>query len=331
LRLERITAASKSSTQSIWSKIMQKIILLCASLFTMGLLFSVGPARAQNVLWVSATGNDAASCTQTVPCLTFQGAYSKGSVSQINCLSSGSYGPITITTSLTIDCGTGNVGNIVSPGNGSQAITINGSSTINIVLRHLSLDGLGTGGIGIAVGTGFTTGSLVVEDCVLQGFIGGISFFSTSGRSLLNVSNTRIINNVGNGMTLDPHGASTILTISFDHVELSGSGGGINIEADTGVAAGTIRNSLILGNSGDGIDTAASQVFLTVDTSTINANVGIGIHANSAGSNIDVFSSTIGANGTGVQATQGAIVSFGNNGLNGNGANGSFTSTIGLH
>jgi len=41
-----------------------------------------------------------------------------------------------------------------------------------------------------------------------------------------------------------------------------------------------------------------------------------------------VFSSTIGANGTGVQASAGAIVSFGNNGLNGNGVNGSFTSTI---
>ena len=306
---------------------MRKIIQLCTALCAMALLFSASAVRAQNVLWVSATGNDASACSQTAPCLTFQGAYSKGSVSQINCLSSGSYGQITITTSLTIDCGTGNVGNIVTAS--GNAITLNGSSTINVVLRHLSLDGLGTGGIGILT-TAFTTGSLVVEDCVVQGFIAGISFFSTSGRSLVNVSNSRFINNSGSGIVIDPHGASTIETIVFDHVELSGSGTGFYIQPDTGVAAGTIRNSLILGNSGDGIYTTASQVYLTVDTSTINANVGIGIHANSAGSNIDVFSSTIGANGTGVQASQGTIVSFGNNGLNGNGSNGSFTSTISL-
>jgi hypothetical protein len=309
---------------------MRKLVLLCASLCAMMLLFSGSPAQAQNVLWVSPGGSDSNLCSLTAPCLTFQGAYNKGSVSQINCLSSGSYGLIIITTSLTIDCGTGNVGNIFSPGTFNAAIQINSSSTINVVLRHLSLVGLGTGGLGIAVATGFTTGSLVVEDCVVQGFQFGIRFFSTSGRSLIDVANSRFINNSIAGINFDPQGASTIETIALDHVEISGGGVGLNIEADSGVAAGTIRNSLILGNSSDGILTAASQVYLTVDNSAINANVGVGIHANSANSNIDVFSSTIGANGTGVQASAGAIVSFGNNGLNGNGANGNFTSTTPL-
>jgi hypothetical protein len=259
----------------------------------------------------------------------FQGAVNKGNVSQINCIGSGSYGTVVITSSLTIDCGTGNVGNILAPANNSNAIAVDVSPAINVVLRHLSLNGLGTGGVGIAAGA-FTTGSLVIEDCVVQGFVNGIFLSSSSGRSLLDVSNSRFINNSETAISIDPHGASTIETIALDHVELSGSGTGFYIYTDTGVAAGTIRNSLILGNSGDGIYTNASQVYLTVESSTINANVGVGIHANSANSNIDVFSSTIGANGTGVLASQGTIISFGNNGLNGNGANGSFTSTIGL-
>ena len=116
--------------------------------------------------------------------------------------------------------------------------------------------------------------------------------------------------------------------VSLRPIELSGNGTGLWIQPDTGVAAGIIRNSLILGNSGDGIVSQASQVYLTVETSTINANVGVGIHTLSAGSNINVFSSTIGANGTGVLATSGSIVSFGNNGLNGNATNGTFTSTV---
>src|ERR1700733_1295288 len=102
---------------------MKKIILLCASLFTMALLVSASPVRAQNVLWVGANGSDSNACGQTTPRATFQGAYRKGSVSQINCLCSGNYGNIPLTASITIDCGTGNVGNIVS--SSVSGITIN--------------------------------------------------------------------------------------------------------------------------------------------------------------------------------------------------------------
>ena len=86
---------------------MRKLILLCTSLCAMVLLISASPVRAQNVLWVSTSGSDANVCSQTSPCATFQGAINKGSVAQINCLSSGNYGAFTVTASITIDCGTG--------------------------------------------------------------------------------------------------------------------------------------------------------------------------------------------------------------------------------
>ena len=75
----------------------------------MMLVISASPVRAQSTLWVSATGNDASACNQTAPCLTFQGAINKGNVAQINCLTSGSYGAFTVTASITIDCGAGNI------------------------------------------------------------------------------------------------------------------------------------------------------------------------------------------------------------------------------
>jgi hypothetical protein len=313
-----------SSTQSIWSKIMRKIILLCASLFTMALLFSAGPARAQNVLWVSATGNDASGCGQTTPCATFQGAYNKGSVSQINCLSSGTYGPIVITTSLTIDCGTGNVGNIVS-----GTITINASSAVTVVLRHLSLNGLGSAGNGILAF--ISSGSLTVEDCTVQNYTGaGIGFEPSSGRGLLQVSNSQVINN-GFGISVLPENGQ-IASVTLNRVEVSGNGNtGLSLAAvGTGVVAGTMRDSLVASNATDGVLTSATQVFFTVEESSIIANLSNGIHAFSAGSNLNVTASTISGNGTGIKATQGSIVSFGNNTLNGNGSDGAFTSTTSL-
>src|SRR5436305_6501069 len=122
---------------------MKKLVLLCA----MMLLMSANSVRAQNVLWVSATGSDGNACSTSAPCATFQGAINKGIVSQINCINSGSYGAFTITTSITVDCGTGNVGHVVV--NAGVGIAQNTASSANVVLRHLSLNGISGGSDGI--------------------------------------------------------------------------------------------------------------------------------------------------------------------------------------
>src|SRR4030088_2043298 len=105
---------------------MRKLVLLGTSLCAMALSISVSPASAQTNLWVSKSGNDANVCSQAFPCLTFQGAVNKGGVSKINCLNSGDYGPVIITASIILDCGTGNVGEINN--NMGTAITINAAS-----------------------------------------------------------------------------------------------------------------------------------------------------------------------------------------------------------
>jgi hypothetical protein len=307
---------------------MRKLILLCASLCSMVLLFSVSPVRAQSVLWVAASGNDGNACGQTTPCATFQGAINKGTVSQINCLSSGSYGFITIQTSLTIDCGTGNIGTMSVGVSGASAITINTSSAATIVLRHLSLNGNNLAAQGINA-TAFAGGTLVVEDCTIQGFAAdGIFIEPSAGRGLLQVSDSRVFNN-GFGIVVFPDN-NQIASVTLNRVELTGNSfQGLDLIGG-GVVAGTMRDSVVAGNANVDLHTVAGQVFFTVEESSIVANLTAGIKTSSPGSVVNVGASTIGGNGTGVLPSSGSIISFGNNQMSANGANGNFTSTTAL-
>jgi hypothetical protein len=269
----------------------------------MVLLFAVSPARAQSVLWVAASGNDGNACGQTTPCATFQGAINKGGVSQISCLTSGNYGPFTITASLVIDCGTGNIGTVSVPALGSSAITLNTASAATIVLRHLSLNGNKAAAFGIN-GNTFASGTLVIEDCTIQGFTNGstngagIIFEPLAGRGLLQVSDSRIFNN-GIGILVFP-ASSRIASVTLNRVELTGNlSDGLNLNG-FGIIAGTMRDSVVAGNAGNGVVTQqAPQVFFTVEESSIVANLTAGIQTNSAGTVVNVGASTIGGNGTG--------------------------------
>ena len=307
---------------------MRKLILLCASLCSMGLLFAASPAWAQSVLWVASNGSDGNVCGQTTPCATFQGAINKGGASQINCLTSGNYGAFTITASITIDCGTGNVGTVSVTGSGTIAITISTSSAATIVLRHLSLNGNNSGGFGIFT-SGFASGTLVVEDCTIQGFTSdGIFFVPSAGRSLLQVSDSRIFNN-GNGIIVAP-GNNQIASVTLNRVELTGNLIDGLFLGGSGVIAGTMRGSVVAENAQIGVIAEASQVFFTVEESSVVANLTAGIQTNSAGTVVNVGASTIGANGTGVLPSSGSLISFGNNQMSANGTDGNFTSTKAL-
>jgi hypothetical protein len=288
-------------------------------------LISASPVRAQNVLWVSPNGNDANVCSQTAPCLTFQGAINKGNVAEINCLAAGSYGVISIASTITIDCGSGNVGNLVSS---SSAITINAASAVTVVLRHLSFNGLDTAANGV-ITQGSFSGSLTIEDCTFQRYAGAaIGFLPSSGRGLLQVSDTEVINN-GVGITVEPSN-NQIASMILNRVVVSGSGSnGIALESG-GVIAGTIRDSVVASSTADGIFAGAPQTFVTIESSSIIANLANGIHANSVGANLSVTGSTISGNGTGINVTRGFTVSLGNNTLNGNAVDGAFSSTIAL-
>jgi len=303
---------------------MRKLVLLCTSLCAMVLLFSASPVRAQQ--WVGPNGNDANACTQLAPCASFQRAINVGA-SQINCLGSGSYGPVTITASLTIDCGAGNVGNVNVSGSSNSGITINTASAVTIVLRHLALNGLSTG-IAVAgiTATSFSSGTLIVEDCMIYGFGGsGIAFNPSGGRGLLLVSNSQLFQNTF-GIVVQP-ASGQIASVTLNKVELVANNVDGLFFGGSGVVAGTMRDSVVGENGNNGVIASAGQVFFTVEESSIVDNLTNGIATGTAGSAIKVGASTIGGNGTGVLASSGSIVSFGNNQISDNGSDGNFTST----
>jgi hypothetical protein len=313
---------------------MRRLMLLCASLWAMALVVPASPAHAQNVSWVSPNGSNSNTCSQTSPCATFAGAISKGG-NQINCLGSGNYGALngagSITGSIIIDCGDGNVGEMTT-GGGSAAININTSSAATIVLRHLSLNGgdnPSTNGINTQA---FPGGTLIVENCMIFGFPMSGIYFAPAGasgsRALLQVSDSLLFNNGNNAIFVGPS-TGVIASVTLNRDEFTGNGTGVSL-GGAGIVAGSMRESVAAESAAYGVIAAAQQVFFTIEESSIIDNLNTGIKSFSSGTVLNVGASTIGGNGTGVNAFFGSIVSFGNNQMSANGTNGTFTSTTPL-
>src|SRR6476619_5401221 len=115
-----------------------RFLAICASVLGIAFMVfaSAGSANAQATrTWVSGVGDDANPCSRTAPCKTFAGAISKtANGGEIDCLDPGGFGGVTITKSITIDCGTFPGGILVS---GTNAVVVNAAATDRIILRHL--------------------------------------------------------------------------------------------------------------------------------------------------------------------------------------------------
>src|ERR1041385_230565 len=105
---------------------------LIAVILTMGIA-TLANAQATRT-WVSGVGNDADPCSRTAPCKTFAGAISKtASGGEINCTDPGGFGAVTITKSITIDCG-GTFGSILAAG--TNGVNVSTTAGIKVVLRN---------------------------------------------------------------------------------------------------------------------------------------------------------------------------------------------------
>src|SRR6476659_11202496 len=90
--------------------------------------------------WVSGVGDDANPCSRTAPCKTFAGAISKTAPGgEIDALNPGGYGAVTITKSITIDGGGGQVASVLAAG--TNGIVINGTGAV-VTLRNLRINGV---------------------------------------------------------------------------------------------------------------------------------------------------------------------------------------------
>jgi len=134
-------------------------------------LFCGSTAQAQATrTWVSGVGNDADPCSRTAPCKTFAGAISKTAAGgEINALDPGGFGAVTITKSITIDGGGGQVASTLVAG--TNGIVINAGATDTVTLRNIRINGVvGTPSPGLN-GVRFLAGAaLHIEHCTIFGF-----------------------------------------------------------------------------------------------------------------------------------------------------------------
>lgn len=250
--------------------------------------------------WVSGVGDDANPCSRVAPCKTFAGAISKTAVGgEIDVLDPGGFGAVTITKSISIEAVGVVAGVLVS---GTNGIVVSAGATDVVVLRGLTLEGLGnTGLLGVKFLAG---GSLYVEDCTINSFQTGINIAPSSGQSHVFISDTVVRNNSSDGILFAPSGSASV------------SGTLRRVRTENNVSAGV---------EADGSYPATADVILEGTTSANNA-IGIlskGVYAKINLSNVAVFDNAIG-----LLPLSGNIVSFGNNRITDNGTDGSPTKTI---
>ena len=276
-------------------------------------LFSATLASAQaSRTWVSGVGDDANPCSRTAPCKTFAGAISKTATGgEINTLDPGGFGTVTITKSISI-MSEHFAGVLTS--NGANAIIVNGAG-IHVVLRGLDINGLGTANDGIRFLAG---ASLTVENCRIYGFFSnGIEAQHALG-STLYVKDSVISGNASGGIFTTLTGDTVI-----DNVRLERNGGfGLRMEFGEGV----VRNSVVAGTSGNGINATPSSI-INVEKTVVSVNTLSGLRSGGS-STIRIGNSTVIGNTTGLEVVSGQIVSLGGNTVTGNGTDGTFTSTL---
>ena len=273
---------------------------------------------------VSVTGSDAASCTVPNPCRTFGVALANTVANgEVIVLSSGGYGPFSITQSVTVISPPG-IYAAIAPTSG-DGIDIFASATDKVVLRGLYLNSLG-GDFGIY---GSTVGYLWVENCVITGFaVDGIRQ-STAGGYLF-VRDSFFRGNGETGVLAWGTGTGTnTVRASIDHCRFERNVRGVWAYVFSDV---TVRDSVVVGNTTSGI-TAHLNGFadpgrIAVENCDVSMNA-IGLEADGSNALMRVEGSTVAYNTIAIQATTSAqITSRVNNTVIDNAAGETFTGTF---
>jgi hypothetical protein len=287
------------------------------------LLAPTAPAEALAIrTWVSGTGNDDQACSRTAPCRTFAAAHAKTAGDGIiNCLDPGGFGPLTITKSITIDCQNTQAGVLAA---GQNGITIDAAGIV-VRLRGLSIDGVGTG----LVGVNFTQGArLYIEKCKIFGFQAGIAQgvrFVPDTEAELYLDDSVISENgtstSGAGIFVQPSRTATAKVV-LDRVRLLRNAQGLRVDGTagaTGTRRVTVMRSEVAGNLFQGIVATANSavVSIVIDSTTVLSNGSIGIQSDGAKSLIMLGNNVITGNDVGISATaSGTLVSYPTNTIN---------------
>src|SRR6202161_3451563 len=283
--------------------------------------FNVAPAQAQATrTWVSGVGDDANPCSRTAPCKTWPGAISKTATGgEIDALDPGGFGTVTITKSITLDGGGGQVASILAaPGVGGVNVSAAGSV---VILRNLRINGAG-GTTGVLISA---AAAVVVEKCDIFGFSqAAIQALVSTGTLALKVQETTLNNN-GSGVSIKPSGGAIVnASIERTHADAS-TGGGIRGDGKNGGSSNvaisdssfSLNNSLAV----NAVSGPSGNVKVDLTRVVIANNNGAGVQSNNGtgGSAIVTVGASMLSNNTTAWSPVGTaqLLSFQNNQVTG--------------
>jgi hypothetical protein len=287
--------------------------------------FLAAPVNAQSIrTFVSTAGSDNPSCSLASPCRHFQAAVNATAAGgEVDALDAGAYGSFTISHAITIE---GQGWSYVAPPANGNAITINATTSDNINIHGVSLNGVGTTFTsGILFNSG---GRLNIRDSVIQNFTQNGIFCSpnTSTLSQLYVSNTLVSDNGKNGIEISSGAGTGTTNGVLDHVQIENNAqNGLYVITNTETINVIVSDSVSANNGESGIvafPQGVAPVNIMVRNSTIANNNGIaGLEADESGATIRVTRSTITGNFAGwATAGAGVVSTFGDNDIFGNGS-----------
>jgi hypothetical protein len=299
-------------------------------------LNATAQAQIQQAFVSAQTGDDANPCTVSQPCRTFGQALSQVAFGgEVTAIDSGDYTPFTIKQAVTVQAAPGVYAGIVTQTPGTAAVQIIADKPDVVVLRGLTLNGMSTGQNGAGTGINFVSGGVLrVENCVISGFQGeGISFAfagelfvrdtALKGKSVATNPSAGIFPSfVGIRIRAD----SGLAKASIERTRVEGFNNGIRAEENTLV---TIRDTVAVSNG-----TGFTSIPAVKNTNTemnlencvvANNSEGIVSGGLEGVSIVRVSNSTITNNNI---ALNGAIISRGNNTVEGNTVGQSFSGTF---
>jgi hypothetical protein len=289
------------------------------------------PAFAQATrTWVSGVGDDANPCSRTAPCKTFAGAISKTAPGgEIDALDPGGFGALTITKSITLDGGGGQVASILIAGTNGLVIAAGASDVV--IIRNLRLDGLlGAGNTNAGInGIRFISGGMLkIEKVEIFGFSSNCIDLEPGNTARVFIFETYCENNGGStltnaGILIRPGGGASMnvtadrfrSAFSSNGIFMDGSGGGGNTNL-------SLTNSVLSGapNNGIAVSSTGATFSAVVTNSALVNNGNTGAATAGGSSRLALGGNTIFGNVVGVSG--GTTVSFKNNQIFGNNSDG---------
>jgi len=269
------------------------------------------PAEAQTRTSVSGTGDDAATCSRTAPCKTFAGAIAKTAAGgEISVLDSGGYGTVTINQAVTIN-GEGALASIVT--GSANGITVAAGASDQVILRNISLNGVGGGTNAIFI----TGGNVTIDKCFIYGFTTGFLggrgiLIEATGNTNVDVRDTNITNTT-NGVWATT--SSGTLAVSLDKMRINNTPGYgvLAMSSDTIVS---LRDSLIT-SAGAAIATTGGAAVINVDHSEL-INNNIAVNAIGPGSRVRLNNNSFYDSPTGLVISNGATIFTASNNISAN-------------